>query len=94
MVKELSLRFQQFLCAFTMLLFEYSKFKVDFKNAEKTSPKVFCFQDNCISIGCVKSSLSRREYLLSTLSALRNNLEILLVTSKDFLQVNCLHSYQ
>ena len=36
---------------------KYSKFYVDFGNAEKNSGKVFWFLGNCIWIGCVKDSL-------------------------------------
>ena len=64
---------------------KYSKFKLDFKNAEKNSEKVFCFRDTCIWIGCVKLSLLRREYLPSALSVLGNSLEILHITNRDFL---------
>ena len=38
---------------------KYSKFNQDFKNAARNSEKVFCFWDNCISIGIVKLSLLR-----------------------------------
>ena len=61
---------------------------------EKKQEKVFCFGDTCIWIGCVKLSLLRREYLPLALSVLGNNFEILHVTNRDFLQVNCIHSDQ
>ena len=70
------------------------KFNIDFKNAKKNSEKFFCFWDNCIWIGCVKLSLLRREYLPSALSVLGNSLEILHITNRNFLKVNCLHSDQ
>ena len=38
--------------------------------------------------------LLRREYLPSALSVLGNSLEILHITNRDFLQVNCLHNDQ
>ena len=56
--------------------------------------KVFCFWDNCIWICCVKLSQLRREYLPSWLSVLGESFEIFHLTNTDFLQVNCLHSYQ
>ena len=71
-----------------------SKFKLDFKNAEKKSEKVFYFWGTFIWIGWVKLSLLRREYLLSAHSLLGNSLEILHISKKDFLRVNCLHSDQ
>ena len=70
---------------------KYSIFKLDFQNAEKKSENVFCFRENCIWLHCVKLSLLRREYLLSALSVLGNSLEILHITKRDFLQINCLH---
>ena len=76
------------------LLKKCSKLKLDFKNAAKKSEKVFCFRDNCIWIGCVKLSLLKRKYLLSGLDVLGNRLEILHITNRDFLQVNCLHNDQ
>ena len=71
-----------------------SKFKLDFKNAQKNSEKVFSFPDYCIWIGCVKLSLLRREYLPSALSVLGNSLDILHITNRNFLKVNCLHRDQ
>ena len=70
------------------------KLKLDFKNPKKNQEKVFCFWDNCIWICCVKLSLLRREYLPSTLSVLGKSFEILHITNRQFLQVNCLHSDQ
>ena len=61
---------------------------------ENKQEKGFCFGDTCIWIGRVKLSLLRREYLSLALSVLGNSLEILHVTKRDFLQVNCLHSDQ
>ena len=70
------------------------KLNVNFRNSEKNWEKVFCFWDNSIWIGCVKLSLLRREYLPSAFSVLGNSLEILHITNRDFLKVNCLHSNQ
>ena len=56
--------------------------------------KVFCFWETCIWICCVKSSQLRREYLPWELSLLGDSFQILYVTNRDFLQVNCLHSDQ
>ena len=70
------------------------KLNVNFRNSEKNWEKVFCFWDNSIWIGCVKLSLLRREYLPSALSMLGKSLEILHITNRNFLKVNCLHSDQ
>ena len=62
---------------------------------QKKKQKMFFFlRENPIWIGCVKLSLLRREYLPSALSVLGNSLEILHVTNRDFLQVDCLDSDQ
>ena len=61
---------------------------------KENSKKVFFLGENCIWIGCGKLSQLRREYLPSALSLLGESFEILHVTNRDFLQVNCLHSYQ
>ena len=60
-----------------------SKFKLDFKNAEKDSEKNFCFRDTCIWIGCVKLPLLKREYFWLPLSVLGKCLEILHITNRD-----------
>ena len=52
---------------------------------KKNQKKVFSFGDNCIWIAFVKFSLFRREYLPWALSVLGNSLEILHITSRDFL---------
>ena len=36
-----------------IFLKKYSKFKLDFKNKEKSLEKIFCFSDNFILIGIV-----------------------------------------
>ena len=64
------------------------------KKKEKNSDKIHSFWDNCIWIGCLKLSLLRREYLSSPVNVLRNNLNILYITKRDFLQLNYLHSAQ
>ena len=73
---------------------KFSKLQLDSKNPEKKSEKYFYFWDNCISIGCVKLSLLKIQYLPSALSVLGKSIEILHVTSRDFLQVNNIHSDQ
>ena len=71
-----------------------SKFKLDFKNAEKNGEKGFSFWHNCIWIGCIKLSLWRREYLSMALNVLTNSVKIFRITNRDFLQLNCLPIYQ
>ena len=61
------------------------KLIVDFKNEEKNPEKVFTFRDNPIWIRCVKLSLSRRQYLVSSPSVLGKKFEILHKTKRDFL---------
>ena len=61
---------------------------------KKIEKMLFFLRDNCIGIGCVKLFQVRREYLPSALSVLGNSIEILHVTNRDFLQVNCVHSDQ
>ena len=64
------------------------------KSQQKKFEKVFSFRDNCIWSGCVKLSPLKREYLPSALIVLGNSLEILHITNRDFLKVNCLQSDQ
>ena len=61
---------------------------------KENSKKVFFLGENCIWIGCGKLSQLRREYLPSALSLLGNSFAILDFTNRDFLQANCLDSYQ
>ena len=62
---------------------------------QKKNQKIFFFfRENSISIGCVKLSLLRREYLPSALSVTGNSLDILHITNRKFLKVTCLHSDQ
>ena len=46
--------------------------------------KKFFFWDNCIWKGCVKLSLSRREYLSSAVNVLTNSVKIFHITKRDF----------
>ena len=55
---------------------------------------VFCLWDNCISIGCVKLSLLRREYLSLAVNVLTNCFQILHVTKGDIFRINFLRSDQ
>ena len=71
-------------------------FKIEFKfrKRKKKFKKCFCFWDNCIWTSCNKLSLLRREYLSSAVSVLGKSPNILHITERDFLQLNCLHSDQ
>ena len=69
-----------------------SKFNVDYRNAEKSLEKVFCFWDNSIWIGCVKLCLLRREYLSSAVNMWTNSFEILNSSNIDLLQMNYVKS--
>ena len=55
---------------------------------------MFCLWENCISIGCIKLSLLRREDLSMALNMLTNRIKILHIINRDFLQVNCFPIYQ
>ena len=77
-----------------LFLKKCSKFNLYFKKTVKNSDKIHSFWGNCIWIGCLKLSLLRREYLSSPANVLRNNLNILYITKRDFLQLNYLHSAQ
>ena len=61
---------------------------------QKIQKSFLVSRDICVQIVCVKLSQLKREYLPSALSVLGNSLEILHITNRDFLQVNCLHSDQ
>ena len=71
----------------------YLIFDLDFKNAEKGPEKVFCFLDNYISIGCIKLSLLRREYLSLVFNVSTNSPTILHMTRRGF-QFNFLNNDQ
>ena len=65
-----------------------SKFNLAFKNAAKKKKKiekVFCFWDNCISIGIFKFSLLREGYLSSPPNVFRSSPKIWCVNKRDFL---------
>ena len=61
---------------------------------KKIKKKFFIFEIVASEYCCVKLSQVRREYLPSALSLLGDSFEILHVTKRAFLQVNCLHSDQ
>ena len=63
---------------------KYLKLHLDFKNAAKTSGKVFCYLDNCIWIGIVKLSLFRTGYFSSGANVWRSTPKILHVNKRDF----------
>ena len=63
---------------------KYLKLHLDFKNAAKTSGKVFCYLDNCIWIGIVKLSLFRTGYFSSAANIWRRTDKILHVNNRDF----------
>ena len=63
---------------------KYLKLHLDFKNAAKTSGKVFCYLDNCIWIGIVKLSLFRTGYFSSAANVWGSTHKILHVNKRDF----------
>ena len=69
---------------------KYWKLHLEWKNAAKTSGKVFCYLDNCIWIGIVKLSLFRTGYFSSADNVLANSNKILQVNKRDFSQLNWL----
>ena len=73
-----------------------SKVHVDLENAQENSEKVFFlfFAEKWISIGCVKLSLVRRQYLSSAVRVLTNSLRIFHVTMRHSFELNYLHSNQ
>ena len=71
---------------------KYLKLHLDFKNAAKTSGKVFCYLDNCIWIGIVKLSLLRTGYFSSTANVLTNSPKIWHINNRNFLEHNFLAS--
>ena len=60
---------------------------VDFRNALKSSEKIFSFSDNSIWIGCGKFSLLPGKYFSSGVNVLTNGLKISDITKKNFLQL-------
>ena len=67
-----------------IFFFNFLKFNLDFKIAEKNSENVFCFSDNSIWIGCLELSLLRRKHLSSAVNVLTNSLMPLHITKKVF----------
>ena len=61
---------------------------------KKSQKKIFLCEINAFEFTCVKFSPLGKEYLPLALSALGNSLEILHITHRDIMQVNCLHSGQ
>ena len=61
---------------------------------KKSQKKIFVCEINVFEFICVKLSPLRREYLPLALSAFGNSLEILHITHRDIMQVNCLYSGQ
>ena len=64
-----------------------SKFPPHFKTSGKDWEKVFCFFDNCVSIGSVKLCLLRREHLSSVVNVLTNSFKILNITKRELIQL-------
>ena len=69
---------------------KYSKFNLDFENAEKNWEKVFSFWDNCMWMGCFNLSLLGRGHLSMGLIVLTNSLKLFQISKNDILQLNCL----
>ena len=63
---------------------KFSKLNLNWENAKKKLESKFLFWDNCSVKCCFRLSLLRREYLLSSVSALINNRNILHITQGDF----------
>ena len=66
------------------------KLIVDFQNAGKNPENVFSFWDNCMWMGCIKLSVFGREHVCTALIVLTNSLQLLHITKRDFLELNCL----
>ena len=77
-----------------IFFWKFWKYYRYFKNAEKNWEKVFTFRGNCIWIGYFTSFLLRREYYWLAVNVLKNSSEILLITKRDFSELNCFHSDQ
>ena len=69
---------------------KYSKFNLDFENAEKNPEKRFSFWENCMWMGCIKLSVLGREHLSTALIVLTNSLKLLHISKRDYFQLNCL----
>ena len=61
---------------------------------KKIKKKFFVFEITASKLVALNCLYLKREYLLSFLSVLGNSLEILHITNREFLQVNCLDSDQ
>ena len=68
------------------------KFNLDFKNAAKNWEKIFCYWDNCISVGMVKLSLWRKIYFSSVANVLTTSPNIWHVNKRGFFEQNFLGS--
>ena len=66
---------------------KFFKFQAYFKTAIKDLENVFCLKDKGVWI-CVRVSKLQREYLLSAVNDLTNNLKITNQTNKDFFEFN------
>ena len=71
-----------------------SVFNENFRNVQNIWENVCCFWHKCISVGCVKFSLLKRECLSSAVNLLTNSLKIFHIPKRDFFQYNYLHSDQ
>ena len=61
---------------------------------KKIKKKFFVFEITASKLVALNCLYLKREYLLSPISVLGNSLEILHITNRDVLQVNCLDSDQ
>ena len=71
-----------------------SKFNLGFKKVAANPKKVFCFRDNYIWVGIVKSSLLRTGYFSSAGNVLTSSPKILHVNKGDFFQLNWFGSHE
>ena len=71
-----------------------SKCQIRFKNAAKSSEKLFCFYDNCIWIGFVKLSLLRTGYFSWVGNVLARSIKIWHDNKREFFEHNLLASDQ
>ena len=65
---------------------KYSKFNLDYKNAEKDPINFFCFRDNYIWICIVKLSLLTKKYSSSEANVLIRSPKISHVNNRDFFE--------
>ena len=64
--------------------FKYLSFILDFKNAAKKWEKIFCFLENCISIGIVKLSLVRTGDFSSAANVLTSSPKTWNIENREF----------